>query len=150
MPLPEAKLHFTPNRNMKTRRKFISRLGGMTALLTLGSLARANELPVKTQGEFYHVVFFWLINESKEVSKKFEQELRQFIDQVEVIKTSHIGTPASTDRDVIDRTWSYSLILTFDSLKEQDLYQEHQAHQKFIDNASSLWEKVLVYDSIKS
>lgn len=135
---------------MKTRRKFISRLGGLTALLTLGSVARANESSAPAQGNFFHVVFFWLINDTQEVSEKFEHEVRQFIDQVDEIKTSHIGTPADTDRDVIDNTWSYSLVLSFDSKKEQDIYQEHQAHLKFIENASSLWEKVLVYDSIKT
>jgi hypothetical protein len=122
----------------------------MTALLTFGSLARANEPKAETQGDFFHVVFFWLIDGSEEVSKKFEKELRKFIDQVDVIKTSHIGKPAPTDRDVIDNTWSYSLILSFNSKKEQDHYQEHQAHLTFIDNASSLWKKVLVYDSIKN
>lgn len=134
---------------MKTRRKFISRLGGMAALLSLGGLAKASEHRPETQGKFCHVVFFWLIDASEEVNKKFEHELRKFIAQVDVIRTSHIGKPAPTDRDVIDNTWSYSLILSFDSKKEQDLYQEHQAHLTFIDNASSLWKKVLVYDSIK-
>jgi len=135
---------------MKTRRKFFKKLGGITALLTLGSVARANESTAQPQGNFFHVVFFWLINDSQEVSEKFEHEVRQFIDHVEEIKTSHIGTPADTDRDVIDNTWSYSLVLSFDSKKEHDIYQEHEAHLKFIENASSLWEKVLVYDSIKT
>lgn len=135
---------------MKTRRKFISKLGGMAVLLSLGGLARASERKLETQGEFFHVVFFWLIDESEEVSKRFEKELRKFIGQVDVIKTSHIGKPAPTDRDVIDNTWSYSLILSFNSKKEQDHYQEHEAHLQFIENASSLWKKVLVYDSIKT
>lgn len=134
---------------MKTRRNFISKLGGTAAFLSLGGIARANEPSNEAHGDFFHVVYFWLINESAEVGKKFEQELRKFIAQVDVIKTSHIGKPAPTDRDVIDNTWTYSLILSFDSKKEQDHYQEHQAHLTFIDNASSLWTKVLVYDSIK-
>lgn len=96
------------------------------------------------------MVFFWLIDDTPEVKKKFMKELKQFIVQVDEIKKSHIGQPADTNRDVIDSTWSYSLLLTFDSKKEQDIYQEHPAHLKFIENASSLWEKVLVYDSIKT
>jgi len=135
---------------MKERRKFIRKLGGITALMALGSTAKAEERASKEQGLFFHVVFFWLINDTQEVSKKFEHELRQFIDHVDEIRTSHIGTPADTDRDVIDNTWSYSLILSFDSKKEQDIYQEHPLHKKFIENASSLWEKVLVYDSLSS
>ena len=135
---------------MKTRRTFIRRLGGISALFTMGTLARAHGKDTASRGEFFHVVFFWLTNETREVSQKFEKELRQLVSQVEEIKSSHIGTPADTDRDVIDNTWSYSLILTFDSKEKQDIYQSHQAHLKFIENASSLWEKVLVYDSIKT
>jgi len=135
---------------MKTRRTFVRRLGGIGALLSLGAMAPAQEKIPGSQGEFFHVVFFWLINDTGEIKAKFEQELRHFIGQVEEIRTSHIGTPASTDRDVIDNTWSYSLILTFDSKEDQDSYQNHQAHLQFIENASSLWEKVLVYDSIKT
>jgi hypothetical protein len=135
---------------MKERRKFIQKLGGITALMALGTTAKAEERPAAEQGSFFHVVFFWLINDSKEVKSTFEKELRQFIENVDEIRTRHIGTPADTDRDVIDNTWSYSLVLSFDSKKEQDIYQDHALHKKFIENASSLWEKVLVYDSVKS
>jgi len=77
-------------------------------------------------------------------------ELRKFIDNVDLIRTKHIGTPADTDREVIDNSWSYSLILSFDSKKEHDLYQEHKLHKDFIKNASSLWKRVQVYDSVKT
>jgi len=135
---------------MKERRNFIRKLGGITALMAMGTTAKATETPTREQGPFFHVVFFWLINDSKEVKSSFEKELRHFIEHVDEIRTSHIGTPAETDRDVIDNTWSYSLVLSFDSKKEHDIYQDHSLHKRFIENASSLWEKVLVYDSVKT
>jgi len=143
---------------MKARRKFIRKLGGLTALLALGSTTRANSMNYsearvvdtrKLEGGFFHIVYFWLVDESPEVNEKFLKELTQFIDQVEEIKKVHVGPPADTDRDVIDNTYSYNLLITFNSKKEHDIYQEHPAHKKFIENASSLWKKVLVYDSVK-
>ena len=143
---------------MKTRRKFIRNLGGISALLAFGTSARAGEsFPSEStsgdnkelEGGFFHMVFFWLINDTQEVKDKFLKELKGFVSQVEEIKKVHIGPPADTDREVIDNTYSYSLVVTFDSKKEHDIYQEHAAHKKFIENASSLWEKVLVYDSVK-
>jgi hypothetical protein len=143
---------------MKARRNFIKRLGGFTALLTLGSAVQAgeryssdgaSEKDKELEGGFFHIVFFWLIDSSPEVEKKFLKELKEFVGQVEEIKKVHIGPPADTDREVIDNTYSYSLVVTFDSKKEHDIYQEHEAHKRFIDNASSLWSKVLVYDTIK-
>ena len=135
---------------MKERRKFIRKLGGITALLALASPGKAKvRMTEESEGSFMHVVFFWLVDDSEETHKNFMSELRKFIDKVDLIKTKHIGAPADTDREVIDSTWTYSLILSFDSKKEQDLYQEHQLHKNFIENASSLWKKVQVYDSVK-
>ena len=143
---------------MKERRKFFQKLGGFTAMLALGSTVRATgtahlsytgENDKELEGGFFHMVFFWLINDSTEVKNKFLKELKDFVSQVEEIKKVHVGPPADTDRDVIDNTYSYSLVITFDSKKEHDVYQTHPAHQKFIENASSLWERVLVYDSVK-
>ena len=135
---------------MKQRRQFIQRAGGLAALLALGSTSWARTSMLKEkEGTFMHVVFFWLVDDAKETRESFLKELRLFIDNVDLIKTKHIGAPADTDREVIDSTWSYSLILSFDSKKEQDLYQEHQLHKDFIENASALWKKVQVYDSIK-
>ncbi len=125
-------------------------MGGATALLTLGSTSRARERSSsEKEGNFVHVVFFWLVDDSKKTQEKFLSELGKFIDNVDLIQTKHIGSPANTDREVIDSTWSYSLILSFKSKKEQDLYQEHPLHKDFIKNASSLWTKVQVYDSEK-
>lgn len=135
---------------MKQRRQFIKKAGGLAAVLALGSTGKARANAVKEkEGSFMHVVFFWLVDDEEETSEKFLMELRKFIDNVDLIKTKHVGRPAGTDREVIDSSWSYSLILSFESKKEQDLYQEHQLHKDFIENASALWKKVQVYDSIK-
>lgn len=143
---------------MKARRNFIRKLGGITALLALGSTTRANKLnhslahsgdSKELEGGFFHMVFFWLVDDSPGVEENFIQELNHFIAQVDEIKKVHVGPPADTDREVIDNTYSFSLVVTFDSKKEHDIYQEHPAHKKFIENASSLWKKVLVYDSVK-
>ena len=141
---------------MKARRQFIRRLGGLTAFFTLTAPGKAGTAfsgggkTKEVQGNFIHMVFFWLIDDSHETGKKFLSELKKFIYNVDVIKTRHIGTPADTDREVIDNTWSYSLVLSFESKKEHDIYQEHQLHKDFIENASSLWKKVQVYDSVKA
>lgn len=144
---------------MKQRRQFLRKLGGLAALVALTSPGKAVQ-PLKEnstgmaeeelKGNFLHVVFFWLKEESEENKKQFLGELRKFIDNMEVIQTKHVGTPADTDRPVIDNTYSYCLALSFKSKKEHDIYQAHKLHEKFIANASDLWEKVLVYDSIKS
>ncbi len=99
-------------------------------------------------GEFMHVVYFWLKTpDSQEDRDAFLSSLTNFIEHSENINSKHIGMPADTDRSVIDNTYTFSLILSFDSKEEQDKYQEEAGHLQFIEESESLWEKVLVYDS---
>jgi len=98
---------------------------------------------------FVHHVFFWLKKPvNRETRLKFENGLKKLV-TIETIVVKHLGTPATTDRGVIDSTYSYSLLLTFKNKEDQDIYQTHPIHLKFIDECEELWERVLVYDSVK-
>jgi hypothetical protein len=48
---------------------------------------------------------------------------------------------------VIDRSYDYCLLTTFEEEAGHDVYQTHPIHLKFIEDCASLWEKVLIYDS---
>lgn len=97
---------------------------------------------------FVHHVYFWLKKPlSRESGMKFENGLKQLV-TIETIVGKHIGTPATTNRGVIDSSYSYSLLLTFKNKKDQDIYQTHPTHLKFIEEFGELWEKVVVYDSV--
>lgn len=99
-------------------------------------------------GKFAHIVYFWLKNPNSENDKKaFEASLIKFISNSVFIKTRHLGIPASTNREVIDSTYSYNLSLTFENKELQDKYQVEKGHVQFIEESSKLWEKVIVYDS---
>jgi len=109
------------------------------------ALAQAKDSENK---EFVHTVYFWLKNPDNQNDKaKFEKSLKTFINSSQYIKTKHIGIPASTNRPVIDRSYSYCLSLTFASKADQDKYQEEDVHLVFIKESEKLWDKVLVYDS---
>jgi hypothetical protein len=132
-----------------TRRVFIENTTkGMAATgFMAGASYNASE---KTEFEqlFIHHVFFWLrkpVNEDRR--QKFENALRKLI-TVETIFSYHLGVPAATKRDVIDSSYTYSLLTTFKNKEDQDIYQTHPTHLKFIEDCADLWEKVVVYDSV--
>ncbi len=135
---------------MKNRRSFIKK--GTAALTLLGfsgftKKAAAGEVEIKDA--LVHHVFFWL-KEPKNGThlKQLVAALNKLI-KVETIKMSHIGVPASTeDRDVVDHSYSVSYMAFFNSKEDQDTYQTHPIHLKFVKENSHLWEKVVVYDSI--
>ena len=97
---------------------------------------------------FVHHVYFWLKNPNSEEDKKKLLEGLQSLTPIETIRTSHIGVPAPTNRDVIEKGYDYSLLLIFDNLEDQEVYQKHPIHLKFVENYADLWSKVIVYDSV--
>lgn len=97
-----------------------------------------------------HHVFFWLKNpNSKEDLAKLIEGLNT-LRKIETIRDLQIGVPASTEkRDVVDNSFSVSELMFFDDVEGQNVYQVHPVHQKFIENCSHLWEKVIVYDAME-
>lgn len=105
-------------------------------------------LTENTPGNFVHNVYFWLNNPNdKDDKASFEASLANFINNSAFIQTKHLGTPASTDRGVIDNSYSYCLMVTFENKEKHDQYQVESGHLKFIEESSKLWKKVVVYDS---
>jgi hypothetical protein len=131
---------------------------GLAALMAVPAAGRqvlaGNRLTGTSQagdlgGKFVHTVLFWLVDETMPTRGKFVTEVLKYLKEIDVIRTRHLGRPAGTEREVVDNSYSYCMIVTFDSKEDHDLYQEHEAHLQFIENASSLWTKVQVYDSIR-
>lgn len=133
----------TPKSN---RRKFLAGLSLLPLLPALPSFGMKKEKPV-----LVHHVFFWLKNPgSKEDLAKLIAGVKS-LEKIETIQFIHVGVPASTEqRDVVDNTYSVSELMFFKDLAGQKTYQDHPIHQKFIADCSSLWEKVIVYDTINA
>lgn len=111
--------------------------------------AIGQEKDVEFDKNFTHVVYFWLNEpENKEDRAGFEKSLKNFLNNSLYAKTHFIGVPADTPREVVDNSYTYSLILTFPSKEIQDKYQTENAHLKFIAESEDLWKKVQVYDSV--
>ncbi|MBV7528765.1 Dabb family protein [Chitinophaga sp. sic0106] len=97
--------------------------------------------------KFVHVVNFYLKpGLSAEDVRKFEVGVSSLgtIDEIQVF---NVGSPASTDRPVIDKSYSYCLLCVFKHQEDHDIYQSHPIHLNFIDNCKHLWEKVVIFDS---
>ncbi|MGV3589399.1 MAG: Dabb family protein [Adhaeribacter sp.] len=96
---------------------------------------------------FVHHVLFWLKSDNTpDEIKKFEASVSS-LKSIKSVHMADVGKPASTDRPVIDTTYSYSLLLVFNSLADHDAYQVDPVHLQFVADCSKLWERVLIYDS---
>lgn len=135
---------------MNKRRNFLRKMSAFTALAILNPFTKsADAKGIKLTGALVHHVFFWLKDpKNPAVRKQFEKALDD-LRLVETIKFSHIGVPAGTEsRDVVDHSYTYSMITFFDSQAGQDAYQIDPIHVKFVEENSHLWNKVVVYDTV--
>ena len=129
---------------MNTTRRTFMAAAATVAATNAGASPAVNAIP-----KLVHHVFFWLKNpESKEDLARLLTGLRT-LTKIETVRGAHFGVPASTEkRDVVDNSYSASEMLFFDDLAGQKAYQDHPVHQKFVEDCSHLWEKVVVYDAI--
>jgi Stress responsive A/B Barrel Domain len=132
----------------QTRRQFVQKAGQAFAITGLLSFGNSNASAMPAKNLFVHHVYFWLKNPgSKEDLLKLLDGLQK-LSSVKTIKMFHIGKPADTNRDVIERTYAVSWLLLFENKADQESYQEDPIHKKFIADCSSVWSKVIVYDSV--
>jgi hypothetical protein len=137
------------------RRSFFFK--SLASLIAFGGFARFTkakpllEEPSEMKGNFIHVVYFWL-KEPADINNTdlLLKNIKGYLLKIDVILDSFIGIPANTPRDVVDNSYNFSIVLTFQSGKEQDIYQEHPAHKQFIEDSQHLWDKVQVYDSLRA
>lgn len=118
-------------------------------LLSMTSL-RAQGQPLHLPGKFVHSVYFWLNDpESESDRQAFLASLYKFVQHSEYITAYHVAPPANTPREVVDNSYTFNLVATFESRELQDLYQNEQIHKDFIAEAGHLWKEVRIFDSFR-
>src|SRR5262245_18780059 len=97
---------------------------------------------------FVHSVYFWLKPDLNEEKRAKFWKLVGALSEIESVRQCYIGKPASTERPVIDRSYSCALVTVFDDQAGHDAYQVHPIHDKFRIECANLWLKVLIYDAV--
>ena len=95
---------------------------------------------------FVHCVYFWLRDGlSEDEEQRFTDGLESLV-SIGSVTSGYFGTPASTDRPIIDRSYSYALVIVCEDEAAHDAYQEDAVHDAFRDRCASLWTDVKIYD----
>ena len=129
------------------RRKFLQD-SSMAAAAGMFTFSADNNTEKSAKNMFVHHVYFWLKNPgSKEDLKALIKGLED-LSKIDYIQMFHIGVPADTNRDVIERTYAVSWLNVFKNKEDEERYQSDPVHLHFIDTCKHLWEKVVVYDSV--
>lgn len=93
-----------------------------------------------------HTVFFWLWKSaSREDREIFKSGLNHLMKDPNV-RHCVIGEPARTNREVVDNSYDFGCVVTFDSTQDHNLYQIGQHHEDFLEQCKHLWSRVQVFD----
>lgn len=141
---------------MMERRRFIKQAGATVALAGVaGSFAQSCTPPqagltaAESREQIAHYVLFWL---SPDLSEAEIEDFANFFEELRPIpgiKSLHYGRPAPTNpRDVVDNSFTYNLLVYFDSMEEIDVYETHPIHLEAIEKYSKFWNRVVVHDSV--
>jgi len=99
---------------------------------------------------FVHAVYFWVRDDLTPAEQSaFSAGLRS-LRWIEGVEHGYIGVPAPTEREVIERGYSRSLVLIFADQAAHDAYQSHPLHDRFREECGSFWSAVRIYDSVTS
>lgn len=131
------------------RRTFLRQTAALGAIAATPALAGccSNEKNNDISGKFVHHVFFWLKQpDDEKVKNDFRNALIKLA-SVETVRFRHIGTPAATNRAIIDTTYTFSLLVVFDDEKGHDEYQVHPIHDEFREKYADWWTRVQIYDT---
>ncbi len=132
----------------QNRRNFLSKIGVAALALPFLSSFKNKNNSNEMKNIFLHHVFFWLNDtNSIEDRDKLVEGLTK-LSAVKTINNFHIGKPADTNRDVIERGYAISWFVQFNNAADQASYQTDPIHLKFIEECKHLWSKVTVYDSV--
>jgi hypothetical protein len=98
--------------------------------------------------KFVHTVYFWLKKDLSQADRDIFKKALLVIEKIPTVVYFNVGTPAQTDRPVIDRSYDFALLTVFKDNAGHDAYQTDPIHLAFLDTCRHMWEKVLIYDSV--
>ena len=132
------------------RRSFLKQTATLGAIAITPALAGCNSNGKNTDmsGKFMHHVFFWLKQPDDEKIRSDFRDALVKLASIETVRFKHIGTPAATNREIIDTTYTFSLLVVFDDEKGHDIYQEHPIHDEFREKYADWWTRVQIYDTV--
>jgi len=95
---------------------------------------------------FIHTAYFWLKPGLTPGEKEAFILDCEKLKEVETVRAFYSGSPANTNREVIENSYDYAVVFHFKDLKDQEYYQQHPLHLEMIEKHQDKWEKVMVTD----
>lgn len=133
------------------RRRFVTSSLTASAALLAGSACRPSspaDTPAAQAGQFVHCVYFWMRDDLSDADRAtFEQGL-ETLKNLDSVTAGYVGTPPPGERDIVDDSFDYALVLAFADTAGHDAYQEHPDHETFRQQTVGFWRDIKIYDML--
>lgn len=95
-----------------------------------------------------HSVYFWLKSETSTEQRAAFRAGLESLCGIQTVETLYVGEPAATTpRPVIERTYDFALVAVLKDVAAHDQYQVDPLHKAFLQEFSSFWNRVLIFDA---
>jgi hypothetical protein len=95
---------------------------------------------------FIHNVYFWLKDGASEADATALAQGLESLVHDPAARGGHYGVPAATEREVVDSSYDFGLVLVFEDQAGHDRYQVGEVHKAFLAAHAEKWARVQVYD----
>jgi hypothetical protein len=99
---------------------------------------------------FVHSVYFWLRDDLSSTDRAAFVDGIRSLCAIDSVQRGFIGTPAATNRPIIDTSYSYALVVSFADQAAHDAYQVHPVHDRFRERCDGAWTKIVIYDALEA
>lgn len=99
---------------------------------------------------FVHAVYFWLKTDLSAAQTAAFLEGVTALTTIDSVEHAWLGVPAPTDRPIIDRSYTHSLVVVFRDQDGHDQYQLDPIHDRFRNECGTFWSRVQIYDSLST
>lgn len=97
---------------------------------------------------FIHSVYFSLRDDLTSPELAHFSRSLDALCGIDGVQHAWTGVPADTDRPVIERGYSWALILVFADEAAHDAYQVDPVHDRFRAECGGYWHAVRIYDAV--
>lgn len=94
-----------------------------------------------------HSVFFWLKPDLDEEQRRAFRAGVDALAEIGAASAVYVGTPAATDRPVIDKSYDLALTVVLKDMAAHDAYQDDPIHTAFVEQFGGYWDRVVIYDA---
>ncbi|MGE4285311.1 MAG: Dabb family protein [Phycisphaerae bacterium] len=94
-----------------------------------------------------HSVYFWLKKDVTDEQRAFFKTCLDRLKNVEEAVAVYTGSPSTTNRPVIERSYDFALTLVFKDMPAHDAYQVSPPHKQFLKDCSAMFDRLVIYDA---